>query len=198
VTGLPSQFRERFQQVRDHLDTIETQLRHLSHELRPTILDDLGLLPALQFFADGVAARTGLRIRIDSSIEGRLAPAVETALYRIMQEGLTNVTKHAAATHVQLQLWRDAQMVHSLLHDNGAGFAVDTVMNQKGPRGLGLLGIQERLEALGGTLQITSAPGQGTTLQIMLPVDPGEASSGTERAWADPSLPASTGFRRTG
>jgi signal transduction histidine kinase/CHASE1-domain containing sensor protein len=133
VTGLPSQFRERFQQVRDHLDTIETQLRHLSHELRPTILDDLGLLPALQFFADGVAARTGLRICIDSSIEGRLAPAVETALYRIMQEGLTNVTKHAAATHVQLQLWRDAQMVHGLLHDNGAGFAVDTVMNQKGP-----------------------------------------------------------------
>jgi signal transduction histidine kinase len=198
VTGLPSQFRERFQQVRDHLDTIETQLRHLSHELRPTILDDLGLLPALQFFADGVAARTGLRICIDSSIEGRLAPAVETALYRIMQEGLTNVTKHAAATHVQLQLWRDAQMVHGLLHDNGAGFAVDTVMNQKGPRGLGLLGIQERLEALGGTLQITSAPGQGTTLQITLPVDPGEASPGAERAWADPSQPASTGFRRTG
>jgi signal transduction histidine kinase len=198
VAGLPPRLRERFHQVRDHLDAIESQLRRLSHELRPTILDDLGLLPALQAFTEGVAARTGLRIRVDSSIEGRLAPAVETALYRIMQEGLTNVTKHAAATHIQLQLWRDARMVHGLLHDDGAGFAVDRVLNQKGSRGLGLLGIQERLEALGGTLQITSAPGQGTTLQITLPVDPGEASSGVERAWADPNLPTSTGLRRMG
>jgi signal transduction histidine kinase len=198
LSGLPSRLRERFHQVGDRLDGVEAQLRRLSHELRPTILDDLGLLPALQFFAEGVAARTGLRIRVDSSIEGRLAPSVETALYRIMQEGLTNVTKPAAATHIQLQLWRDARMVHGLLHDDGAGFAVDTVMNQKGSGGPGLLGIHERLEALGGTLQITSTPGQGTTLQITLPVDPGETSSGAERAWADPNLPTSTGLRRTG
>jgi signal transduction histidine kinase/CHASE1-domain containing sensor protein len=198
VIGLPPQFREGFHQVRGHLDAMEAQLRRLSHELRPTILDDLGLLPALRFFAEGVAARTGLRIRVDSAIDGRQAPAVETALYRIMQEGLTNVTKHAAATHVELQLWQDARMVHGLLQDDGVGFAVDQVVNQKGPRGLGLLGIQERVEALGGALQIRSAPGQGTTLQLRLPVDPGEASSGAERAWADPSLPASTGLRGMG
>ena len=87
VTGLPPQFRECFQPVRDHLDAIETELRRLSHELRPTILDDLGLLPALQCLTEGVAARTGLSIRVDSRIEGRLAPHVETALYRIIQEG---------------------------------------------------------------------------------------------------------------
>src|SRR5439155_9178007 len=97
VTGLPPQFREHFHQVRSHLDAIETQLRRLAHELRPTILDDLGLLPALQFLGQGVAARTGLCIRVDSAIAERLAPAVETALYRIMQEGMTNITKHAAA-----------------------------------------------------------------------------------------------------
>ncbi len=198
VTRLPSRFREGFCEVRGHLDDIEAQLRRLSHELRPTILDDLGLLPAIQFFADGVAARTGLRIRLDNSIEGRLAPHVETALYRIMQEGITNVTKHAAATHVQLQLRRDAQMVHGLLQDDGVGFAVDDVANQKGPRGLGLLGIQERVSALGGTLQITSAPRHGTTLQIMLPVEARETSSGVDRAWADLSLPASTGLGGTG
>jgi signal transduction histidine kinase/CHASE1-domain containing sensor protein len=178
VSGVPLRFQERFHQLRDHLDAMETQLRRLSHELRPTILDDLGLLPALQFLAEAVAMRTGLRIRVDSAIEGRLAPAVETALYRIMQEGLTNITKHAAAVHVDLQLWRDGGMVHCLLQDDGSGFAVDQVVNQKGPRGLGLLGMQERVDALSGTLQITSAPGQGTTLQITLPVDPGEASSG--------------------
>jgi signal transduction histidine kinase len=120
-----------------------------------------------------VAMRTGLRIRVDSALEGRLTPAVETALYRIMQEGLTNITKHAAATHVQIRLRRDARMVYGLLRDDGVGFAVDQVVHQKAPQGLGLLGMQERVEALGGTLQITSAPGQGMTLQIMLPVDPG-------------------------
>jgi signal transduction histidine kinase/integral membrane sensor domain MASE1 len=169
IIGLPPQFREGFHQVRSHLDAVETQLRCLAHELRPTLLDDLGLLPALQTLVQRVAERTGLYIRVDSTIAGRLAPAVETALYRIMQEGLTNITKHAAATHVDLRLWRDDVWVHGLLRDDGAGFTVEHVMGRTEPRGLGLLGIQERLEALGGTLQIISAPGLGTTLQITLP-----------------------------
>src|SRR5882724_8334382 len=148
---LPPSARGRLEEVRGLLDRIEDDLRRLSHELRPTILDDLGLLPALQFLAEGVGARTGLCIHVDSAIEGRLAPHVETALYRIMQEGITNITKHAAATDVELQLWRDARMVHGLLQDDGVGFAVDRVMNPGGSRGLGLLGIQERLGTLGGT-----------------------------------------------
>jgi len=94
---------------------------------------------------------------------------VGQALYRIMQEGLTNITRHAAATHVDLQLWRDSERVHGRLHDDGVGFAVEDVLGQPARRGLGLLGIQERLEALGGTFQISAAPGQGTTLQITLP-----------------------------
>ena len=179
--GLPPPFRECFHPVRRHLNAIEAQLRRLSHELRPTILDDLGLLPALQFLVEGVSARTGLRISVDGAIAGRLAPTLETALYRIMQEGLTNVIKHAAATHVQLQLWRDARIVHGRLHDDGVGFAVDQVMRRKEPRGLGLLGIQERLEMLGGTLRITSASGHGTTLCIALPLESEEGSPGAGR-----------------
>jgi len=89
-------------------------------------------------------------------------------------------------------------MVHGLLHDHGAGFVVDQVVNQNGPRGRGLLGVQERVEALGGTLQITSAPAQGTTLQITLPVDLGEVSRGAAGAWADLRLPASAGLHETG
>lgn len=139
--------------------------------------------PALRFLADGVAARTGLCIGVDSALDGRLAPAVEPSLCRIIQEGLTNVTKHAGATHVQLRLRRDARMVHGLLQDDGVGFAVDQVARQKGPRGLCLLVMQERVEALCGTLQLTSAPGQGATLQITLPVDAGEAASRAECAW---------------
>src|SRR5207248_2138987 len=132
VIGLPPQFRGGFHLVRSHLDAVETQLRCLSHQLRPTILDDLGLLPALQFLTQAVAARTGLCIRVDSTLAGRLAPAVETALYRIMQEGLTNITKHAAATHVDLQLWRDGERVHGLRRDDGAGFAVEHMAGQTG------------------------------------------------------------------
>jgi signal transduction histidine kinase len=169
IVRLPPKFREGFHQVRNHLNAIETQLRCLAHELRPTILDDLGLLPALQGLARRVAERMKLRVRVDSALADRLAPAVETALYRIMQEGLTNISKHAAATHVDIELWQDDKCVHGLLRDNGVGFAVEQVMAPTGPRGLGLLGIQERVQALRGTLQITSAPGQGTTLQITLP-----------------------------
>jgi signal transduction histidine kinase len=83
-------------------------------------------------------------------------------------------------------------MVVGVLQDDGIGFAVDQVLNQKGLRGLGLLGMQERVQTLGGLLQITSTLGQGTTLQIMLPIAPEEASSGTDCTWADPSLRAST------
>jgi len=173
LMGLPQQFRVGFHQVRSHLDAIETQLRRLAHELRPTILDDLGLLPALQALAHRVAERTGLCIHVDSTLAGRLAPAVETALYRIMQEGLTNIAKHAAATHVALQLWRDGACVHGRLHDDGVGFAVAEVLGRPEVRGLGLLGMRERLEALGGTLQITAAPGHGTTLQCTVPIAAG-------------------------
>jgi signal transduction histidine kinase len=98
-----------------------------------------------------------------------------------MQEGITNVIKHAVATDVQLQLRRVAHMVHARLQDNGVGFAVDEEVNRKGTGGLGLLGIQERVEALGGTLQITSAPGRGTTLQIVLPAEPPVNASGADR-----------------
>lgn len=196
IIGLPPHLREGFQPVRSQLDAIETQLRCLAHELRPTILDDLGLLPALKFLAQRVAARTGLRIRVDSVLTGRLPPAYETALYRIMQEGLNNITKHAAATHVDLHLWCDSGRVYGRLRDDGEGFVVEQVVGQEGPRGLGLLGIQERLEVLGGTLQIISAPGQGTTLQIILPADPGEASLEAEPAWPDLRLAGSAGLLR--
>jgi signal transduction histidine kinase len=99
-----------------------------------------------------------------------------------MQEGLTNITKHAAATHVRLYLERDAEAVRGLLQDDGVGFASDQVMHPEAPRGLGLLGIQERLGALGGTLNIISAPGQGTTLQITIPIEPREVSVDADEA----------------
>jgi signal transduction histidine kinase len=141
-------------------------------------LDDLGLLPALQFLAEGWPRVRGC-IRVDSVIEGRLALTSRRPLPDHAR-GITNITKHAAATHVELQLRRDAQIVHGLLQDDGVGFAIDRVMNPEGSRGLGLLGIQERLGALAEPPDHLG-PRAGPTLQITVPVEPWEASSEADR-----------------
>jgi signal transduction histidine kinase len=168
---LSPSLQERLQEVSTILDQVEKQLRRLSHELRPTILDDLGLVPALQFLTDGISKRAELSIQIQSSLKGRYAPNIETALYRVIQEALTNVTKHARARHVEIQLTNVAKHLHCLVHDDGVGFDAPSVLSCKERGGLGLVGIRERLNAVGGTLQIDSVDGRGTELLIKIPVE---------------------------
>lgn len=163
--------RERLREVRKLLDQIEEQLRRLSHELRPTILDDLGLIPALEFLAEGVSKRVGLPVSVEGPRDGRFPFTIETALYRIVQEALTNVTKHAQATCVDVHIWRAPEMIHCSVKDNGSGFDVSSVIARKGMGGLGLIGIRERLEVLGGKLEIASELGQGTELSVTIPLE---------------------------
>lgn len=168
---LPPPAQPHLEEVKALLDQIEAQLRHVSHELRPTVLDDLGLVPALEFLAEGVSTRTGLSITVEGPTTGRLPLAVETALYRTVQEALTNVTKHAQAKSVSVQVKRENRRLRCTIRDDGIGFDVSAVQARKGERGLGLIGIRERLDALGGRLQITSAPGRGTELAITVPLE---------------------------
>jgi two-component system, NarL family, sensor histidine kinase UhpB len=168
---LPPPARGGLHRVRDLLEQIGAQLRQLSHELRPMILDDFGLLPALEFLADGVSKRAGLQISVEGPENGRLPPAVETALYRVVQEALTNVSKHARATHANVRLWREPRMIHCSITDDGVGFDTSSVMDRKGNRGLGLVGIRQRLDVLGGTLQISSENGRGTQMLINVPLE---------------------------
>jgi signal transduction histidine kinase len=154
--------------VKDVLFEIEEQLRRLSHELRPTILDDYGIGPALRFLTEGVSRRTGLEIHLESDFEGRLAHAVETMLYRVTQEALNNVHKHAKAKNVWIQMKANGEILGSI-RDDGVGFDVEAVCGSRGRMGLGLRGIRERLTAVGGQLVISSAPNQGTTLQLRIP-----------------------------
>lgn len=161
---------ERLREVRAILDKAESELRRLSHELRPIILDDLGLVPALQVLAEGIARRSGVVVQVDTCLEGRPLPSVETALYRIVQEALTNVVRHSRARNVRIQLARDAAAVlHCTVRDDGVGFDVITLLARKERGGLGLIGIRERLNAVGGTFQIRSEPGWGTELRIEIP-----------------------------
>lgn len=171
VRDLPAPLHHRIGGVNELLDQIEEQLRRISHELRPTILDDLGLVPAIHFLAGGVSKRTDQAIFIHASFKDRLPAAVETALYRIVQEALTNAAKHSHARNVHIQLDRSGGLLRCVIHDDGKGFDVQAALDGKGNVGLGLLGMQERLSAVGGTLHIESAPGQGTSLLIKISLE---------------------------
>jgi signal transduction histidine kinase len=167
----PPGTQERLRTIRGLLDEIEAQLRRFSHELRPTILDDLGLRPALEFLARGVSARAGFHVTVEGSSEGRLPLAIETVLYRVVQEGLTNAAKHARATCVRVQLQREAGVMRCSIRDDGIGLGAAAVLARAEGRGLGLVGIRERVGPLGGKLEIASAPGHGTTLSVEIPLD---------------------------
>jgi signal transduction histidine kinase len=157
-----------FRRVQGQLEQIEYQLRHLSHELRPTVLDDLGWLAAIEFLADGVSKRAQLPIHVHSSVSGRLPPAIETALYRAVQEALTNASRHARASCVRIEVEREVDTLRCVISDDGIGFDIALC---DGGGGLGLKGMRERLAAVGGSVQISSAPGEGTRIRLRLPME---------------------------
>jgi signal transduction histidine kinase len=158
-----------FEEIRRMLELIELQLREIAHDLRPTVLDDLGLVPAIEGLIARVCKRYGIEITCNSNVSRRLSPPVETALYRIVQESLNNVVKHANATKADIRLEGDDQQVKCLIEDNGAGFDLNEILSRQGSRGLGLVGLRERAESVGGTLTIFSMPGNGTRLLITIP-----------------------------
>jgi len=171
VGELPPAAQERLAGVRRLLDETGDQLRHLSHELRPTILDDLGLKAALVFLADGVEQRTGLKVEVRGPARERFPAAVETAIYRIAQEALNNAFVHGGESpNVKITLRHQPDALHCTIADDGLGFDVDGVLAKRGNRGLGILGMRERASAVGGVCEIRSRPGKGTTIEIMVPV----------------------------
>ncbi len=167
---LPASAYPRVLETRALLDRIEAQLRGVSHQLRPPVLDTLGLKPALEFLAGAVSARTGAAVSVSGSTGGRLPNMVETALYRIAQEALNNVAKHARATRASVELARTDGRIECTIRDNGTGFQPKSADDGQGQIGLGLIGIRERLDAVGGSLRITSAPSGGTELFVIMPV----------------------------
>ena len=161
---------EKLAEVRRLLDDTGTRLRHLSHELRPTILDDLGLRAALVFLAQGVAQRAGIRASVVGELRGRAPPNVELAIYRVAQEAVSNAVRHAAGVKtVTIHLRRQRGELRCTIQDDGAGFDVESVMKDRQRTGLGLLGMRERVQSVGGILHIQSASGDGTTVEIRIP-----------------------------
>jgi signal transduction histidine kinase len=174
---LPKPQKEQVGRIEELLNQVEKQLRRYSHELRPTVLDDLGWIPAIRFLAEGVTKRANLRIQIKTTVAGRLPSPIEIALYRIVQEALTNAVRHSKASRVWIRVGRKNRIFCCSIEDDGVGFDVRAAQSAGKRRGLGLIGMQERLNAIGGTLSIESTRGRGTRLLIQLPVETTNANS---------------------
>jgi signal transduction histidine kinase len=157
----------KIQECQQLLDQAEQQLRHLSHELRPMVLDDLGWLAAIEFLASAVSERTLIPVLVRSTVTQRLPAAVETALYRVVQEALTNATRHSRATRIRVEIDQDQDGLRGIIGDDGVGFEVERCVRNGG---LGLKGMHERLGALGGSLHIVSAPGRGAEIRFKVPM----------------------------
>jgi len=142
-------------------------VRQMSQLLRPTILDDFGLGAGLRWLAEGFTHRTGIDVEFHSGLAGRLPDETETHLFRIAQEALTNVARHAGATAVRMELATAGGQVRLTIADNGRGLGpqADGVK----PGGLGMIGMRARARSTGGDLAVRSAPGRGVTIEVRVP-----------------------------
>ncbi len=164
----PAEVVARIAELKRMADGVLENLHRLAMDLRPASLDHLGLVAALRQYAEECSQRYGLTVQFEAigMDDERLPPAMETAIYRIVQEALTNVARHARATRADVLLERRADRVITVVEDDGVGFDLSSAM-QNGR--LGLFGMRERAEMLGGTLLVESALGAGTTVLVEIP-----------------------------
>jgi len=148
-------------------------VRNLSQLLRPAVLDDLGLVPAMQSYISGFGERTAIHVTLDAPDAGvRVPPPIELTIYRILQEALTNVARHASAKHVHIALGMSESEVRLEITDDGCGFDAEAFLrNPPLGHGIGVLGMRERLATYGGQFVIQSRPGAGTAVRLSVPLD---------------------------
>jgi two-component system sensor histidine kinase UhpB len=150
-----------------------TAMRRLSLDLRPTMLDDLGLIPTLRWYIQNFSNRLGIYSNFETTgFEEKLSPQIETAFYRIVQEALNNIAKHAQADRVEISLVKRDSRIYASIQDNGKGFDLGRVLPPESPeRGFGIVGIQERVSLLGGQMDIQTKPGFGTLIHFEIPYE---------------------------
>ncbi len=168
----PGAARAALEQAQNLAQRIIAGIHRLAFDLRPSVLDDLGLFPAIRWYAMRDLAPRGVEVHceFDESDERRLPLEVETSLFRAAQEAISNIARHAQAETVLIQCMRGAGAVTIEIEDDGRGFDLPSAGLSDGGRGLGLAGIRERLDLLGGRAEIESAPGEGTRLLLSAPL----------------------------
>lgn len=163
--------RQVIQRLRDLAGQTVRDVGRLARGLRPSVLDDLGLIPALHHLADEVLAMGGPEVRVRGSPGDGVAPAIQTTVYRILQEALRNVLRHARAGEVSVTVSREDGAVRAVVRDDGVGFDAAAALARAGRhQSLGLMGMQERAALVGGSVAIESRPGAGTSVTVSLPL----------------------------
>ncbi len=156
---------EQLLRVRKLAETNVGVVRNMALLLRPSMLDDLGLVPALKWQAREVARRTGMKVRVDAEdVSDDLPDQYRTCIYRVVQEALHNATRHSKAKHIRVTVRREPAGVYAEIQDDGAGFP------SRQEKGMGILGMEERVRHLGGGFHVESEPGHGTAVTIRLPL----------------------------
>ncbi|HLX42192.1 MAG TPA: sensor histidine kinase [Bryobacteraceae bacterium] len=157
--------RQYLDNIRGLADSSVNSIRNIALLLRPSMLDDLGLIPALEWQAREVSRRTGIKIKVlDQDVPEALPDAVRTCVYRVVQEALNNISRHSNARGAVINVRTDGDTLALTIEDDGSGF------DPERSRGLGLLGMEERVKQLGGHLEVSSAPGKSTVLRVTLPI----------------------------
>jgi PAS domain S-box-containing protein len=177
--GLPQKIATTQRLIEKSMDIVHLFCR----QLRPTVLDDLGLIPALHAYLKEFTKQTGVHARLTAfaAIE-KLNQDKRTTLYRVAQEALTNVARHAQASWVEVSIEKLPGRVSMKIKDNGKSFDVESALHANGGRRLGLLGMRERLEMVGGRFEVQSAEGQGSTITAQIPLIHSRAGRGEKTA----------------
>jgi len=179
---LPSGTRVRLGEAKSLSNHVMAAMRQLSMDLRPTMLDDMGLIPTLRWYIQSFSSRLNIYSDFRAvGFEEKLPPQIETAFYRIIQEALNNIAKHAAADHIEILLERRNSVMRASVTDNGKGFDLGKVLHPESPeRGFGIVGMQERVSLLGGRIDIQSTPGSGTRISVEVPFQKEDRGNGKD------------------
>jgi two-component system sensor histidine kinase NreB len=150
--------------LRGDVSGMMEDIRGLAWELRPSVLDDLGVVPAIRTYADNYSQHFGIRLKLDNNLKSRLGIMKETAIYRVIQEALTNIAKYADVAEAEIMLEERTEEVEVRVTDYGQGFSTDRI-----GRGVGLFSMEERARSIGGHFELISEPGRGTVVRLVVP-----------------------------
>jgi PAS domain S-box-containing protein len=162
-------FRQKQEAISNTIVAAIGSVRRICSDLRPSVLDHIGLTAAIEWQVEEWQSKTGVRCAMSSSIDDeRVDPGRATAAFRVLQEALTNVARHAQATNVRVRLWTETGRLRLEVRDNGRGFTDSAIGDSTS---LGLLGMKERVFPFGGNVEVSGAPGQGTTVDVSIPLE---------------------------
>jgi signal transduction histidine kinase len=170
VPDLPSGQSDALKRIKGDIDAMITEVRRISANLRPVALDDFGLVVALQLLCKEFQKSSGTKVDFRANPVEHLDADIEITLYRIAQEALANVARHAAATSVSIQLFNEESGINLVIEDNGKGFDTANLrLHEKTYRGFGLISMRERAQLLGGSVYFSSQKGRGTRIHVEIP-----------------------------